>query len=143
MRKRSGVAPSVAAVVDECPQATENSGAREPFTPKYTYGVARSDCYGAGSAMPGAVCTDPTDPLRNGPDLARVVSEGPPPHLHISAGFPRPHLARIHHPAIAIVIVIAPHRDTRVFHRDTHEIRNEIRNEIRCHVSPTLPLQNN
>ena len=51
VRKRSGVAPSVAAVLDKCPQATENPGTGEPFTPKHTYEAFRSYCYDEGSVM--------------------------------------------------------------------------------------------
>ena len=60
MRKNSGVAPSVAALVDKCPQATENPGTGEPFTPKHTYEAFRSYCYDEGSAVPG----DHQDPVQ-------------------------------------------------------------------------------
>ena len=53
MRKNSGVAPSVAAVLDKCPQATENPGTGEPFTPKHAYEAFRSYCYDEGSVVPG------------------------------------------------------------------------------------------
>ena len=51
MRKNSGVAPSVAAVLAGCPQAAENPGTGEPFTPKHTYEAFRSYCYDEGSVM--------------------------------------------------------------------------------------------
>ena len=60
MRKNSGVAPSVAAVLDKCPQAAGNPGTGEPFTPKHTYEAFRSYCYDEGSVVPG----DHQDPVQ-------------------------------------------------------------------------------
>ena len=50
--KRAGVEPSVAGVVEKCPEATKNPDTSEAFTDKYILQVFRSYCSDAGSDVP-------------------------------------------------------------------------------------------